>query len=349
MFQLQPFVERCQAEKWELPVGGKCMGYCSLQTTAGSQQCHQRNLNAWLVHGTNYWKELDCELRGKQAVWCTSAPDSLEAKNVVDDTVITSRTREQGFKALGAWIIFDGHFVKELAEREVDCMEVLLCDPKLLWTTEWRCDIDSASCHHVSHVIPVWVFWQLDSDTVTMHSPTSNPRQDVETNENVPGRTTETPEAHMVRWSKLLHGCRGTHKILHGDDMYFASYFSSCGHVARLTKVDPQRETSRIYIPNYMEWLRSLKKELGSQCHGRRFRVLRWEQAVAQCVGTDWTNVAQDRMEWRAKMDAMIKWRTQKNGGSKCQSHRMTIHQPHVLSNRSMMCVPPYELHGSCV
>ena len=38
----------------------------------------------------------------------------------------------------------------------------------------------------------------------------------------------------------------------------------------------------------------------------------RWEQAVVQCVGTDWTNVAQDRLEWRAKMDAMIKWRKQK-------------------------------------
>ena len=60
----------------------------------------------------------------------------LEAKVVVDDTVITRRTREQGFNALGAWITFDGHFVKELAEREV--------------ITKWHCDIGCASCHHVS-------------------------------------------------------------------------------------------------------------------------------------------------------------------------------------------------------
>ena len=50
-----------------------------------------------------------------------------------------------------------------------------------------------------------------------------------------------------------------------------------------------------------MVWLRNLKKELGSQCHGRRCRVWRWEQAVAQCVGTDWTNVAHDRMGWRTQ------------------------------------------------
>ena len=71
------------------------------------------------------------------------------------------------------------------------------------------------------------------------------------------------------------------------------------------------RNESDIHSEN-MEWLRKLRKELGSQCHGRRFRVWRWEEAEAQCVGTEWSNVAQDRLGWRAKMDAMIKWREQK-------------------------------------
>ena len=65
------------------------------------------------------WNELLEKTGREEAVWCSSAPDSLEAKILVGDTVITRRTREQGFKALGAWTTFDGHFVKELAEREV--------------------------------------------------------------------------------------------------------------------------------------------------------------------------------------------------------------------------------------
>ena len=112
----------------------------------------------------------------------------------------------------------------------------------------------------------------------------------------VPRRPTETAEAPMIRWSRLLHNCRAKHTLLHG-----------CRHVARVTNMDPKRATSRIFTLKNMEWLRRLKKELGSQCHGRRFRQWRWEQAVAQCVGTEWVKVAQDRAAWRAKMDAMIK------------------------------------------
>ena len=36
----------------------------------------------------------------------------------VSDTTIT-RTPREGFKALGMWITFDGHFTKKIAEREV--------------------------------------------------------------------------------------------------------------------------------------------------------------------------------------------------------------------------------------
>ena len=49
------FCERCQMEKWELPVGEHYMSYFSL-TTVGLSRCLQQNSNAWLVHGMNSWK-----------------------------------------------------------------------------------------------------------------------------------------------------------------------------------------------------------------------------------------------------------------------------------------------------
>ena len=49
-----------------------------------------------------------------QAVWCSTAQDRLAANITVSETVITRMTREEGFKALGVWITFDGHFTREL-------------------------------------------------------------------------------------------------------------------------------------------------------------------------------------------------------------------------------------------
>ena len=65
------------------------------------------------------------------------SPYSLVANIEVEDTVIIRTPREQGFKALGVWITFDGHFVQEWAGREVIALRVLfamrnlLCDNKV--------------------------------------------------------------------------------------------------------------------------------------------------------------------------------------------------------------------------
>ena len=67
-------------------------------------------------------------------MWSSTAQDSLTANITVSETAITRQAREEGFKALGVWITFDGHFTKELAEREVSALRRfyahhhLLCD-----------------------------------------------------------------------------------------------------------------------------------------------------------------------------------------------------------------------------
>ena len=58
-----------------------------------------------------------------------------------------------------------------------------------------------------------------------------------------------------------------------------------------------------------MMWPRSLKKELE---HGRRFRVWRWEQAVAQCLGYELVNVAKNSAVWRSKLEEMTNWKKTK-------------------------------------
>ena len=38
-----------------------------------------------------------------------------------------------------------------------------------------------------------------------------------------------------------------------------ASYFSWCGHIARITTRDPSREASKLFLHKTLAWLRSLK------------------------------------------------------------------------------------------
>ena len=179
------------------------------------------------------------------------------------DTVISRRSREQGFKAFGVRITFDGHFV--IAEREVIAwrsfytIRTLHCDNKVALRHRLRL---------LSSCVTSSLYWCSGSWILTQSRCThlratqdKMPRRMI----HVPGRPTETFEAHLIRWSKLLHNCRAKHIILHCGEMYFASYFSGCGHVSRLTKTDPQRETSHIFMLKNLERLRKLKKELGSQ------------------------------------------------------------------------------------
>ena len=120
----------------------------------------------------------------KDAVWCTSASDSLAANIEVEGTVITRTPREQGFKAKGVWITFDDHFVKELAEREVIAwrsfyaVRKLLCDNKVALRHRLRL---LSSCGTSS------LYWR--SGSWILHPPARHPRQDAE-------NCTRTQEPH---------------------------------------------------------------------------------------------------------------------------------------------------------
>ena len=68
---------------------------------------------------------------------------------------------------------------------------------------------------------------------------------------HVPRLPDESAETHMTRRARLLRNCRAKHKLRYGDEIFFASYFSWCGHIARITTRDPKRETSNIFARKY--------------------------------------------------------------------------------------------------
>ena len=206
------------------------------------------------------------------------------------------------------WISFDCHFTKELAEREVSAwrrfyaLRQLLCDNNV--ALKYREGL-LTSCVASS------MYWCVGSGILTrtqcarLRAVQDRMLRRMIYVPRLPDDSAETP---MTRWARLLRNCRKKHKILHGDETYFASYFSWCGHIARITTRDPRRETITPFVKQNtnMAWLGNLKKELGTQCHGRRFRVWRWEQAVVQCLGDEWVKVAQNNIVWRSKLEEII-------------------------------------------
>ena len=128
-FQQQLFVKGAKRRSGGCPWARATWGSCFSPTTVESSRCHQQNSHAWLVHRLNSWKKLFSESRGKKPCGVLQHLTVWRRQS--------RRSGGQGFKALGAWITFDGHFVKEIAEREVIAwrsfcaIRNLLCDNKV--------------------------------------------------------------------------------------------------------------------------------------------------------------------------------------------------------------------------
>ena len=145
----------CQHKKGRLLVGN---GYLGLLLFAGI--CWIIAMSAGeLQTMARAWNEL-LESSGLDVV-----PDGTRqsgSKHAVSETVITRR-REEGFQALEVWITFDGHFTKDLAEREVSAwrrfyaLRQLQCDNNVALNAGCACS-HHMSCHPC---IGVWGSWIL--------------------------------------------------------------------------------------------------------------------------------------------------------------------------------------------
>ena len=111
------FCKRCQAEKWEI---GHYVGLLLFADNCWLVAMPPAELRCVALAWNELLVRAGLRMAWKEAVWCTSAPLTVWRQKIeVHDTEISRTAREQGFKALVAWITLDDHFVKELTEREV--------------------------------------------------------------------------------------------------------------------------------------------------------------------------------------------------------------------------------------
>ena len=143
----------CQHKEWGLPVGWIiAMSPGELQTMA----------RAW----NELLKSFGLQIDLGEAVWCSTAQDSLTANISVSETVITRRTRDEGIKACGSLSMVTSR--KNWPSGRYPLGE----GPMHYMTARQHCgsEIQVASAHVMRRVIDVLVFWKLDPDTYTMYT-----------------------------------------------------------------------------------------------------------------------------------------------------------------------------------
>ena len=115
----------------------------------------------------------------------------------------------------------------------------------------------------------------------------------------------------MHRVNARLKEIKTQNGVIPWDLLYRRSVFSWAGHVSRMRQYDEQRLTYRVFNHRCWDWICSVASaNHGSQLHGRRFKVWRWEGAVYNFFQTGcWEDAAQDRLGWDANLDEMMHWR----------------------------------------
>jgi len=124
-------------------------------------------------------------------------------------------------------------------------------------------------------------------------------------------RPGETTEAFMERWNAKVKCAKVLHSFVDWDRHYWRSVFSWGGHIARLAAYDSQRATYRVLNHKSWAWIQKVASEnRGSQAHGRKVKVFRWERAFYQHFQKRaWQKEAQDKHNWMKHIDEMVERR----------------------------------------
>ena len=98
------------------------------------------------------------------------------------------------------------------------------------------------------------------------------------------------------------------------SDTYAKAIWTFAGHIARLGEYDPNRPTHQVLLLQNRNFLKKTEiANRGSQLHGYRFRVWRWERHFYNYTEKgnlgDWMNIAQSRRAWTEHLELWLDWR----------------------------------------
>ena len=122
--------------------------------------------------------------------------------------------------------------------------------------------------------------------------------------------TSESLADFMSRSNGIIRNLLNHHKVERWDLSSHRHVFSLAGWIARLRLHDPSRLT--LHVLKYKDWsylCQIAAENHGSQLHGRRLRIWRWERPL-YTYDPDWQALAQDQTRGHAMITDMVVWRS---------------------------------------
>jgi len=110
----------------------------------------------------------------------------------------------------------------------------------------------------------------------------------------------ETKEEFCIRRDYAVKWYQNKWNLMDWVKHSLCNRFGWAGHVARLPNT---RLTKQIMQWRNYDWILQQVAIHGSQLHGRRLHIWRWERIMYKCAGLEWEEAAQDRRGWITKLN----------------------------------------------
>ena len=271
---------------------------------------------AQLAEMTLTWLEIlrksgwDVPLR--EATWCTTGHDDNQHWQVlVQDVAVPRALRAVGFQVLGAQVTFDNCFEVELQNRFARAWRAfykyrhLLCCKTAPIASRFRL---------LASLVENALFWCSGSWNLTarqIQKLRGIQQSMLEKMVAVRRHTDETMGHFMERFHSRIKQLKMTSEFLDWDRRYHKSVYEWAGHVAHMRAYDSSRLTVKVLLYRDWHWIQQISTtNRGSQLHGRRFRMWRWEKHLYKFFQDEsWIDCAQDKDAWNQQLDSFIDWR----------------------------------------
>ena len=119
-----------------------------------------------------------------------------------------------------------------------------------------------------------------------------------------------TVEDIMWKRGHRLKLIRESQNIQTWDVSFRIASFRWAGHVARMQKYEADRVVFQTLTSKDIVYIRGLEHAYQQQCHGKRFKVWRWERQFYKTLGDNWKDHTLNKDEWEEKLHPWLEKRT---------------------------------------